>query len=207
MPEYYMFHKPRGCITARCDARQKTVMDYFPNDKTEVLFPVGRLDKDTEGFLIITDDGMLCFDLMNPENKVPKTYFFWAQGVLTEDKIRELESGVNIYKSGDAETAPARITLESTGILRDIKALLVGNDIKLSNRRGELPVVSGYMTITEGKKHQVKRMLGYAGCRVVYLKRISIGEVLLDENLRPGEYRALKSCELDKFNKNIIKLI
>lgn len=201
MLEYYMFHKPRGCITARCDARQRTVMDYFPNDKRDILFPVGRLDKDTEGFIIITNDGRLCFDLMNPANKVPKTYFFWAQGILTKDKIRELESGVNIYKNRGAETAPAKITVENPGILREIKSLLVGNDIKISNRRGDLPVVSGYITITEGKKHQVKRMLGYADCRVVYLKRISIGDVLLDENLRPGEYRDLTSSEIDKLNK------
>ena len=204
MSEYYMFHKPRGCITARCDARQKTVMDYFTDDKRDILFPVGRLDKDTEGLLIITDDGRLCFDLMNPQNEVPKTYFFWAQGILTEDKIRELESGVNIYKNRGAGTAPAKITVESIGLLREIKNLLVGNDIKISNRRGELPVVSGYITITEGKKHQVKRMLGYAGCRVVYLKRISIGEVFLDNNLHPGEYRTLNPCELDKLNKSSI---
>lgn len=199
MLEYYMFHKPRGCVTARRDERHKTVMDYFPEEKRDVLFPVGRLDKDTEGFLIVTNDGNLCFELMKPEHEVPKMYFFWAQGILTEDNIRELESGVSIYKN--KETAPAKITIEKTANLRDIKELLTGNDTKISNRRGDLPVVCGYITITEGKKHQVKRMIGYAGCRVVYLKRVKIGGVMLDEALPIGQYRALRSDELELLNK------
>lgn len=203
MSEYYMFNKPRGCITARRDSRQATVMDYFPEDKRDVLFPVGRLDKDTEGLILITDDGRLCFDLMNPDNSIPKTYFFWAHGVLSHEKLLEIESGVNIYKNSSYQTSPAKITVESVGVLREIKHLLIGDDIKLSNRRGETPVVSGYITITEGKKHQVKRMLRYAGCRVVYLKRISIGEVFLDEAVASGKYRELSKEEISKLNKKI----
>ena len=198
MSEYYMFNKPRGCITARRDSRQATVMDYFPEDKRDVLFPVGRLDKDTEGFILITDDGMLCFDLMNPNNLIPKTYFFWAQGILTEEKIHEIESGINIYKNTSYQTSPAKITVERVGILREIKNLLIGDDIKLSNKRGELPVTAGYITITEGKKHQVKRMLRYAGCRVVYLKRVSIGQVSLDQTLALGKYRKMSEDEILK---------
>ena len=98
MSEYYMFHKPRGCVTARRDERHKTVMDYFPPEKRDVLFPVGRLDKDTEGLLLVTDDGVLCYHLLMPENEVSKTYFFWAQGLLTEEKCREVEGGVKIYQ-------------------------------------------------------------------------------------------------------------
>lgn len=203
MSEYYMFNKPRGCITARRDTRQKTVMDYFPEGKRDVLFPVGRLDKDTEGFILITDDGKLCFELMSPENLVPKTYFFWVQGVLSDDKISELQSGVTIYKNSSYETSPAKIKVDRVGVLREIKNLLIGDDIKLSNKRGELPVTAGYITITEGKKHQVKRMLRYAGCRVVYLKRVSIGEICLDETLELGAYRELSQDEVKKLNKKM----
>ena len=202
MSEYYMFNKPRGCITARRDPRNATVMDYFPEEKRDILFPVGRLDKDTEGFILITDDGRLCFDLMNPDNLVPKTYFFWAQGVLTDEKILEVESGVNIYKNNSFHTSPAKITVDKAGKLREIKNFLIGDDIKLSNRRGDIPVVSGYITITEGKKHQVKRMLRYAGCRVVYLKRVSIGDVHLDDSLGSGEYRKMTEDEILNFCNN-----
>lgn len=197
MSEYYMFHKPRGCITARRDERHATVMDYFPEESRDVLFPVGRLDKDTEGFLLITDDGELCFELMSPKNEVPKTYFFWALGVLAEEKIREIESGVSIYKGRDFETAPAKIELLKTAKLHEIKELLSEEDAKMSRRRGEMTVTAAYITITEGKKHQVKRMIRYAGCRVLYLKRVQIGGLALDAVLPRGAYRALNSEEVN----------
>ena len=85
---YYMFNKPRGCITACRDERHKTVMDYFPREEREGLFPVGRLDKDTEGFLIITDDGQLSFRVTSPEHEIEKTYVFYARGELDRDKIK-----------------------------------------------------------------------------------------------------------------------
>ena len=201
MLEYYMFHKPRGCISARCDRRHKTVMDYFPLDKREKLFHVGRLDKDTEGLLIITNDGKLCSELMNPEKEVEKTYFFWVQGILTEEIIRELEAGVGIYSDEEKITAPAKVKTENTAALKDIKELLCESDLKLSKKKGNLTVTSGYITITEGKKHQVKRMLKYAGCRVVYLKRLKIGCLKLDSDLPPGAYRPLTEAELAKLNE------
>ena len=86
--EYYLLNKPSGCITARRDPRHKTVMDLFPEEKRDLLFPVGRLDRDTEGLLLVTDDGVLCARLLSPENGIEKTYFFYALGTLTEDKIR-----------------------------------------------------------------------------------------------------------------------
>lgn len=197
MHSYYMFHKPRGCITARRDARHATVMDYFPEERRDELFPVGRLDKDTEGFLLVTDDGDLCFELMSPENEIPKTYFFWALGTLREEKIKEIESGISIYKGRDFETAPAKIHISHTATLADIKPLLSDEDAKMSRKRGEMQVTAAYITITEGKKHQVKRMVRYAGCRVLYLKRVKIGNLALDEDLPRGEFRALSSSELD----------
>lgn len=196
MSEYYMLHKPRGCITARRDARHKTVMDLFPEEKRDLLFPVGRLDKDTEGLLIVTDDGMLSFGLMNPAHKVSKTYFFWALGEPSEEKLYELERGVSIYAGREDVTSPATVRVLETATLFDISHFLDYEDTKMSKRRGSLPVYSGTITITEGKKHQVKRMIRYAGNRVLYLKRLSISGLTLDPELHPGEYRALTDEEL-----------
>jgi len=191
-----MFHKPGGCITARRDARHKTVMDYFPKETRDVLFPVGRLDKDTEGLLLITDDGVFNYNLLTPERKVPKTYFFRVLGTLTDEEIGNIERGVKIYKNRDFETSPAKIMLEGISTLGEIREYLSAEDLKLSQRKPNLPVTSGYITITEGKKHQVKRMLRSVGCRVVYLKRTKIGSLSLDENLPKGEYRPLSSEEI-----------
>ena len=196
MKEYYMFNKPSGCLSARRDERAKTVMDYFPEEKRDVLFPVGRLDKDTEGLLIITDDGPLFFDLMKPEKKVSKTYFFWARGSLSEEKIKEIENGIPIYADESFLTAPATLKILETKTLSDIKEFLSDDEAKLSRKKGQLPVFSGLLTITEGKKHQVKRMIKYAGCHVVYLKRIAIGELCLDKSLERGEYRPITEEEL-----------
>ncbi len=201
MAEYYMFNKPIGCITARRDARQKTVMDYFPEEKRNVIFPVGRLDKDTEGFLLLTDDGALCARLMKPESGISKTYFFHAlckEGkVIGENEAEILEGGVKIYQGSEALTAPAKVQTTVVGKLSDIKNLLSDKDAKMSARKGEMPIVSGYITITEGKKHQVRRMIGYFGARVVYLKRVSINGVKLDPELSLGKYRALTELELE----------
>ena len=202
MMEYYLFHKPSGCITARRDERHKTVMDYFPEEKRDVIFPIGRLDKDTEGMLILTNDGMLFHDLMLPERKVEKTYFFWARGEISEEKISELESGAAIYPDKTELTAPAKLSIVERRTFADIKHLLSEEDSKLTRRKGELPVFSGLLTITEGKKHQVKRMLKYAGCKIVYLKRVAIGDLKLDPTLPIGSYRELTSEELEKLKRN-----
>ena len=112
-------------------------------------------------------------------------------------KIREVEAGISIYKGRDFETAPAKITLSEVARLSDIKELLSEEDAKMSRKRGEMPVSSGYITITEGKKHQVKRMIRYAGCRVLYLKRVKIGDLELDRDLPRGSYRPLSQKEID----------
>ncbi len=201
MKEYYMFNKPRGCITARKDERHKTVMDYFPPKKRESLFPIGRLDKDTEGLLIVTDDGALFHDLMMPNKKVNKTYFFWAKGIMKEEKQKELESGAAIYADKSELTAPASLEILEKKTLFDIRDVLSDEEVKLTRKKGETPVFSGLLTITEGKKHQVKRMLKYAGCHVVYLKRVAIGDLLLDDRLGLGEYRPLTEEMLLKLKK------
>ena len=201
MLEYYIFNKPRGCITARRDPRHKTVMDYFPDEKREELFPVGRLDRDTEGLLLVTNDGRLCYDLLTPQKLVEKTYFFWALGELNEEEKNKIESGVNIYKNDSFVTSPAKIKIISASTIKEIEEKLSSEDKKLAKRRPSLSVFSGEITITEGKKHQVKRMIGYAGCRVVYLKRLSVAGLVLDEKLDTGCYRELTEDEISKLRK------
>ncbi len=196
MAEYYMFNKPSGCITARRDPRHKTVMDYFPEEKRDVLFPVGRLDRDTEGLILVTDDGALCARLLSPENGVPKTYFFHALGTLTDEKRREIEQGIKLYPTREDRSAPAKVTLGESTTLAEIKHLLAPDDLKRANRRPDTPVITGTVTVTEGKKHEVKRLLLYADCRIVYLKRLSMGALSLDPTLPRGAYRPLAESEL-----------
>lgn len=190
--EYYMFHKPKGCITAVKDEMHKTVMDYFQGVFEPGLHPVGRLDKETEGLLLITNDGKWNQELMHPDHHVTKTYFFWALGELSQEKIRQIENGVPLR---GMVAKPAKIQLCDTKTLGDILNLAGG--IKVGNRK-EQPVFSGTIGITEGKKHQVRRMLKAVGCYVVYLKRIAIGGLTLDETLQPGEYRKLTEEEKRK---------
>lgn len=189
---YYMFHKPAGCITAVRDDRHRTVMEYFCGVDVPGLHPVGRLDKDTEGLLLITNDGRWNQKLMNPESHVEKTYFFWALGELSEEAHQRLEQGIEL-RGGRAGVS--RLVLGKTAVLGDIQDLARG--IKPGNRKDQ-PVFSGYLTIYEGRKHQVKRMLKAVGCYVVYLKRVSIGGIQLDDHLAPGEFRPLYHDELQQ---------
>lgn len=191
-----MFNKPRGCITARRDPRHKTVMDYFPEEYRDTLFPVGRLDKDTEGLLLITDDGELTFKLLSPSYGKKKTYFFYAKGIPDEKKLNELSTGVNIYADRDWLSAPAEVDITEKLTLGDIKEYISSEDKLLAMKKPELPVIGGFITITEGKKHQVKRMIRYAGPKVVYLKRVSISGLKLDEGLKVGEFRPLTDAEV-----------
>jgi len=198
---YYMFNKPATCITARRDPRHKTVMDYFPEELRDVVFPVGRLDKDTEGLLLVTNDGELTFRLLSPNYRKKKTYFFYAKGVPDEEKLKELATGVNIYADRDWLSAPAEVNITEKLTLGDIKEFLCEEDRVLAIKKPDLHVIGGFITITEGKKHQVKRMIRYTGPKVVYLKRVSFSGIELDENLKKGEYRALTEEELSILRK------
>lgn len=189
---YYMFNKPSGCITARKDKISKTVFDYFNDIDTRGVFHVGRLDKDTEGLLLITNDGDFEHKLMHPTKHVEKKYYFWALGYLNDNDIRKLENGVYINK-GEILTKPAKVEVNKQGLYNDLRNEIP--KIKEINYDRQ-PVVSGYLTISEGCKHQVKRMLKAVGCYVVYLKRISIGGLMLDESLKRGEYRELTKEEV-----------
>ena len=200
---YYMFNKPKGCITACSDARHKTVMDYFPESEREGLFPIGRLDKDTVGLLIITDDGNLSFNVANPENRVKKTYRFWAKGSCDEEKLQKLRTGVTIStKNGDI-TAIGEVKKLADATLRDIAHLLEADSARILNtRQGDVPVSYVEIAITEGKKHQVKKMALAVGLRIVHLERVSISNVSLDESLRSGEFRPLSDTEILSLRNN-----
>ena len=167
---YYVINKPKGVITATEDAHERTIMDVFYSkcpDAPKGLSPVGRLDKDTTGLLLITNDGQLAHDLLSPKKHVDKTYFVKLDGELTDENVKALESGVRIGE-GDL-TAPA--TVEYKG----------GNTC--------------YITIHEGKFHQVKRMFFAVGREVLELKRTAFGPLVLDEEKLPeGHINELK-CE------------
>ena len=194
--KYYMFHKPRGPITANRDERHETVMDYFPIEERDSLFAVGRLDKDTEGLLLITDDGMLNHKLLDPESGIEKTYFFWAEGEFCPERLSELSLGVSIFKNRADKTAPAKITLLERKTVGEITEPIDYDPKRVGSRRLLRPAISGLITITEGKKHQVKRMVRYAGAKVIYLKRLSMATLALDENLPKGTYRPLTEEEI-----------
>ncbi|AGX43184.1 pseudouridine synthase [Clostridium saccharobutylicum] len=202
---YYMFNKPAGCVTARRDDVNKTVFDYFNDVNMEGIFHVGRLDKDTEGLLLLTNDGEFEHKLMYPEKHVEKTYYFWALGSLHEDDIKKLKEGLYIQK-GEIRTRPAKIQVQNCGTYKEYKhEMNINNLYNIDSNYYNQPVVSGYLTISEGRKHQVKRMLKAVGCYVVYLKRVSIGELKLDESLDKGQYRVLNEDEIQSLIGNLKK--
>lgn len=167
---YYMLHKPAGVITATEDKKESTVMDILREEKVKNLFPVGRLDKDTEGLLLITDDGELAHNLLSPKKHVDKEYLVKVRDSISEEDCRKLSEGVDI---GDEKpTAPAKV-----------------------ERVAEKEIL---LTIREGRFHQVKRMLQAVGNEVLYLKRLSMGSLRLPEDLEKGAYRPLSEEELYK---------
>ncbi len=169
---YYMLNKPAGVLSAVTDKKERTVRELIL-DTNRDIFPVGRLDKDTEGLLFLTDDGMLAHRLLSPAYHVEKIYYVEYEGCLLPDAAPLFLEGLDI---GERKiTGPARLELSQEG-----KALL---------------------TISEGKYHQVKRMFARVGGRVTYLKRISMAGVALDEKLMPGKYRQLTAEEINRLKK------
>lgn len=165
---YYMLNKPAGVVTATEDKHDKTVLDLVPADLRKNLFPVGRLDKDTEGLLLLTDNGPLAHALLSPKKHVDKTYLVQCKLPVNQNQKNALEEGLDIGE--DKNTLPAEVELTDS------------DDIIL-------------LTIREGKFHQVKRMLQAVGNEVVYLKRLRMGSLSLDENLALGEFRPLTEEE------------
>ncbi len=169
--EYLMLHKPAGVLSATRNRWQKTVLDFVTDAKRDDLFPVGRLDKDTEGLLLLTNDGELAHELLSPGKHVDKQYFARVRGQVTGEHVRRFAEGLDI---GDEKpAAPARLEILRSG-----------------------PVSEVLVTIQEGRFHQVKRMFEAVDCEVVYLKRLSMGPLILDESLKPGECRHLTEDEL-----------
>lgn len=166
---YYMLHKPAGVVSATQDNTCETVTDLLKDTGRKDLFPVGRLDKDTEGLLLMTNDGELAHNLLSPKKHVSKVYYVELMNEITEAAAGQLEVGVDIGE--EALTLPAKVEILTPTSIR--------------------------LTITEGKFHQVKRMLKAVGNEVVYLKRIAMGNLMLDENLPKGEYRELTEEEID----------
>lgn len=194
---YYMFHKPGGCITAKTDIQHKTVFEYLKEEDRAGVFPVGRLDKYTEGLLLFTNDGEFEHALMHPKKHVDKTYYFWALGCIDEEKNKTIESGVDI---GDEKlTLPAKLEVEGSYFLKDLTLQYSYEFLKKGHYPDSQMVTCGRLTISEGRKHQVKRMLKAVGCYVIYLKRIQIGNLKLDETLEKGQYRQLTKEELSLF--------
>ena len=170
--EYYMLNKPAGVISAATDKKEKTVLDLIGEKQRKDLFPVGRLDRDTEGLLLITNDGELAHRLLSPKKHVDKVYYVRVQGKLSQEDIRRLAEGIDIGE--EKLTLPAQLVILKSGQVSEAE-----------------------ITIQEGKFHQVKRMFHALGKEVVYLKRLSMGTLVLDENLKPGEYRKLTKEERD----------
>ena len=201
MASYYMLNKPMGYITARSDPRHKTVMDLFPEEMRDKLFPVGRLDKDTEGLLLVTDDGALNHDLLTPESHIDKTYRFYAIGEISEERFSHLTLGAEVFPGKDYVTAPARVRIFGKCRISEIRELLPPRFSSMAQKKPLREVSFGEVIITEGKKHQVKRMVAYSGGEVVYLMRAAIGGLKLDPSLKKGSYRQLTEEEV-KILKN-----
>ena len=191
MYHYYMFHKPFGCVTARRDDRHPTVMDWFRDLGNEKLSPVGRLDRETEGLLIITDDGMWNRQMTRPEFHQAKTYEFTVMGDLTPERVAALEGGVLL--NGETQpTAPAVVAVTGRSTLAEtLPALHPEIQEKTRHNPMDRPVTFGTITITEGRNRQIRRMMKAVRCLVLELKRVSMGEIILDPDLAPGEWKEI----------------
>lgn len=172
---YYMLNKPEGYVSATNDNLHKTVIDLLSGENTRDLFPVGRLDIDTVGLLLITNDGALSHDLLSPAKHVAKTYEAILDGIVTDEDITMFKTGVDIGEEKLCKPATLKV-------------------VDIDENKGHSRV---YITITEGKFHQIKRMANAIGMDVLFLKRLSMGSLVLDPALSPGEYRRLTEDELN----------
>ena len=218
---YYIFNKPAGILSASRDKKEKTVIDLIPQPRPRELFPVGRLDRDTVGLLLITNDGDLSHRLLSPGKHVPKTYRVMVRGRLPENAEQRFAKGIDI---GDEKpTAPAKyvylgektaelvyqsVKSGENGRVED-KTPELGCQAEKTVENGQNPVENGrgeeeahlseiLLTLTEGRYHEVKRMISALGCEVVELERISMGGLELPGDLPRGGVRKINSEELKK---------
>ncbi|MDQ0195901.1 16S rRNA pseudouridine516 synthase [Paenibacillus wynnii] len=174
---YLMMNKPPGVLSATEDRKDRTVLDLLSTEYAQFEpFPVGRLDKDTVGLLLLTNDGKLAHELLSPRKHVPKTYEATVEGEVDSDDVAAFSAGVQLEDG--YVTQPAQLTI-------------------LSRERGTKVISYISLVITEGKFHQVKRMFQAVGKKVTFLKRVSMGELKLDETLPLGSYRELTAGELN----------
>lgn len=169
--EYYMLNKPAGVVSSTSDKFFKTVVDLIENPARKDLFPVGRLDKDTEGLLLITNDGALAHKLLSPKKHVGKVYYAEVSGCVTMEDVKQFSEGLKLEEG--FTTLPAELKIIESDAISKIE-----------------------LTIYEGKFHQVKRMFEAVDKKVIYLKRLSMGDLVLDSKLAAGQYRALTEEEL-----------
>ncbi|MBR2929123.1 MAG: rRNA pseudouridine synthase [Oscillospiraceae bacterium] len=170
---WLMMNKPAGLLSATEDGRQKTVLDLLPQElQRQELFPVGRLDKDTEGLLLLTNDGATAHELLSPKKHVDKVYYTRTAGWLTEADCQRFREGIHLDDGLDCLPA-------------ELEIITAGEESE------------AYVTLREGKFHQVKRMLAYCGKPVLYLKRVSMGNLTLDPALEKGCYRFLTEDEVN----------
>lgn len=184
--EYYMLNKPQGVVSATQDNLHRTVIDILPADKRGDLFPVGRLDIDTEGLLLITNDGELAHRLLAPKRHVNKQYFARIDGRLPADGIAQMAEGLTLPEGEEGKEIrlkPAELVI-----------------LKKEDNDNEI-----LLTIQEGKYHQIKRMFQVLGCRVTYLKRLTMGSLQLDAALAVGEYRKLTEDEIQSLKERYLE--
>ncbi|MBQ2592973.1 MAG: rRNA pseudouridine synthase [Candidatus Riflebacteria bacterium] len=185
---YYILNKPAGCVSATKDGLSPTVIEFLKGEPTRDLFPVGRLDKDTEGLLLITNDGMLAHNLLSPKKHVNKTYIAFVDKNLGATEMELFKSGVDI--GDETPTLPAEIIEASEKQITDnLKNASI-------NKENFIYSKAYLVTIREGRYHQIKRMFEHFNSNVVYLKRLSMGKLLLDSQLLPSHYRPLTSEEI-----------
>ena len=178
---YYMMNKPKGVISATEDPKHRTVLDLLDDiARSKEVFPVGRLDIDTHGLLFLTNDGKLAHTLLSPKRHVDKTYLAQVKGIMTQEDVETFAKGIPLK---DFTCQPARLELVS---------------IETEKNQSQIRV-----TIAEGKFHQVKRMVAHCGKEVVDLQRLTMGTLVLDENLQRGEWRRLTKEELEDLRANI----
>ena len=178
---YYMMNKPQGVISATEDTKHRTVLDLLDDlARTKEVFPVGRLDIDTHGLLLLTNDGKLAHALLSPKHHVDKTYLAQVKGIMTQEDVETFAKGIPLK---DFTCQPAKLELVSVDSEESHSLVRV--------------------TIAEGKFHQVKRMVAYCGKEVVDLQRLTMGTLALDENLEQGEWRRLTQEELENLLASI----
>lgn len=178
---YYMMNKPQGVISATEDTKHRTVLDFLDDyARAKEVFPVGRLDIDTHGLLLLTNDGQLAHALLSPKRHVDKTYLAQVEGIMSQEDVDTFAKGISLK---DFTCQPAKLELVSVDSVKNQSLVRV--------------------TIAEGKFHQVKRMVAYCGKEVVDLQRLTMGTLVLDENLERGEWRRLTREELENLLASI----